>query len=51
MDVFEIVSEIKQLLNLFPKLDRIQIGRLRLLSSNLSGECGNIIYDMIKEDE
>lgn len=45
MDVFDIVNELKELLNRFPKLTKIEIEKLRVLSNNLSSEATNILYD------
>lgn len=48
MDIFEIVEELKILLNKFPKLNKEETEKLRVLSNNLSVEASDTLYDWDK---
>jgi len=51
MDVFEVVKEVKELLNKFPNFNKEEMKKLRLLTRNLSCDLfpfpiDNFLYDM-----
>jgi len=49
MDILDIVREIKVLLDKFSgSISKTEIEQIRILSNNLSKECGNILYDWSK---
>lgn len=50
MDVSDIVEEIKKVLDKYPRLNKKEIEHLRVLSNNLSVECGNALYYMAVTD-
>lgn len=45
MDVFEIVEQLKELLNKFPNLDYSEMTKLKALSNILNVECNCALYD------
>jgi len=46
MDILDTIRELKVLLEKFAgNISKTEVEQLRILSNNLSKECGNILYD------